>query len=496
MAVPAIATLAQAFPSVDQNVWQAIQDVRWTDWSGFWLRYLLSDRYMVCFFLALVPLLLFVPRRHLRTGIIVSSLVFLAYIFGAAYPLVWLVMCVAFFYLGERFVIEAKRTDVVRWGPPLAAILCIGGWYLGAMLLGLVHVTRDNNDLLFEHCPWLFPLIVRAGFFEGDHPPQWFTLFFVVQLNGIVIFVIRMIHYFSELKRDTIPPAQRTLTNFLAFASFAPTVMQGPIERFADFQKGLAHCHERRTPRDMLYGLYRIGMGLVKNLFLLLVVRPPLARLLVDQGYFTQPERAESYVLLFFCVHFLVFHLYIEFSGYCDIAIGLARLLGYRAAENFNKPWLATNLTDIWRRWHITLSFICRDYIFMPMVRRRWSPVTSLVVTFLIVGALHNMNPSYLLWGAVMGLMVAVNHKWTRWMRDLDRAPERRLSKIRRFWLKLRPLPTLCAWALTMNAFVFSGLILAWTLERWYGCWIAWELIRRPALWIGRACGLDWPESP
>ena len=73
----------------------------------------------------------------------------------------------------------------------------------------------------------------------------------------------------------------------------------------------------------------------------------------------------------------------------------MARLVGYRATENFDRPWLSRSLTDLWRRWHISFSFILRDYIFMPLVRRRWGLISALVVTFGICGILHNCHVPY-----------------------------------------------------------------------------------------------------
>jgi D-alanyl-lipoteichoic acid acyltransferase DltB (MBOAT superfamily) len=489
MYVLAVTILAQIAPPTGQTFREMLRQISWENWLAEFWPYIFADRFMVILFLPLVPILLLLPRRHLRIGIIVTSLIFIGYLFGPVYPLVWLAMCVAFYRLSESFAVEAKRKDVLQWGPPLAAILCVGGWYIGSMALGLINITRDFNSELFDRARWLFPLNVRDGSWQFflSHPPQIFAaVFFVPQLNGIVIFTIRMMHYFSELKRDTIPRAERTLLNFIAFASFGPTLMQGPIERFHDFQEGLAHCHERRTRADVGAGLARIGLGLMKNVFCVAVLLPLLLKIVVDGRYYEAPERIQSYAVLFFCAHLQVLWIYLHFSGYCDIAIGLARLVGYRAVENFDQPWLATSLTDMWRRWHISFSFILRDYVFMPLVRQRWNTTLSLVVTFVVCALLHNLNLGYLLWGVLMGLMVAVNQKWSRWMRQLDRHPTRRLAAVRHAWLRLAPLPTICAWALTINAFVLSGLA---AFGGQGGFRVAWELIRRPALGLADACG-------
>jgi D-alanyl-lipoteichoic acid acyltransferase DltB (MBOAT superfamily) len=493
MLASSMLTLVDWFASLRDLVWEPLARAPWGEWRGFWLqRSLIFDlRFLVCFYLPLVPVLWLFPRRHVRTGITLTSLVFLAYCFGILYAPFWLGMCFLFYWLSERFAVEAKRKDVWQWGPPLAAIAMLVVWYLIALRLNTIRIPVEWNYWLFHHVPWLFPLGARKLPWEAyhvllpanfeQHPLQLFFLMFCVpQNNGLVIFMIRMMHYFSELKRGTIPREQRTPGNFLAFVSFGPTVVMGPIERFADFQTGLAHCHERREWRDLAAGGGRIVIGMLKNLFCVLYLLHPI-RLLGEGGYYTRPEQVHSYGTLFFGIHLQVLCLYLAFSGYSDIAIGQARLLGYRALENFKYPWLSTSLADMWRRWHITFSFILRDYVFIPLVRYRWGALASSLLTFFVCGLLHNMSLPWVIWGLTMGLMVWVYQRWARWMRDLDRHPSRRLSAVRRAWLKLQPLPRLCAWFVTINAFCLSGLI---ALGGTGGLRVAWELVRRPVVWL------------
>jgi len=495
-----LSALAANFASfLERMVWEPLAATRWGSWHDFWLRYVLFDRYLVAFFFPLLPVLLVIPRRHLRTGITATSLAFLAYVFGLLYPAIWLAQCVAFYRLTERFAREARRQDVWRWGPPIAAIACMGGWYVGSMALSRIGLSRQFNAWLVENLPVILPLGARHWPWEtiwfwqpGQRIPSLPALLFSVpQTNGIVIFTIRMMHYFSELKRGTIPAEQRSLWNFVAFCSFAPTILQGPIERFADFQRELQSCHLHRSAREIAYAFGRILLGLGKHLFALRILGPPLSAWILGRGYYQHPERIDSYFDLLWPIHLQVFYLYLDFSGYCDIAIGMARLLGYRPAENFNRYWLATSLTDMWRRWHITFSFILRDYVFMPLVRHRWPATLALQATFIVCGLMHNLAYTYVLWGMVMGLMVAINQKWTRAMRTLDRQPAARLSRLRRFLQRFAPLPRLCAWFLTLNAFACSALILVHTREL-SGWRVLRELIWRPLAAIANLLAADF----
>ena len=163
-------------------------------------------------------------------------------------------------------------------------------------------------------------------------------------------------------------------------------------------------------------------------------------------------------------------------------AIGMSRLIGYRVVENFKRPWMAHSLTDMWRRWHISLSFILRDYIFFPLTRRRWNGVLVLLITFLVCGIWHNFSAHYAAWGLLMGLLVAINQKWTRWMRTLDRHSQRRFAATRRACLMLRPLPKICGWLLTINVFLMTGWVCFGGVAG--AGRVIRELLRRPVEWL------------
>lgn len=520
MGVSCLANVAESFLTavtdflwaVGLCLWEPLARTPWTDWHGFWIPWVFVNpdgRYPVYFFLPLALLLLAFPRRHVRGGIIVTGLLFMGYVFGAAFPVFWVLVCAAFYRLSERFAVEARRRDVLQIGPPLAAAAIIAIWFTVANNLHHLRLPAELNAWLFQHWPWVFPLGFReflpwesyslylgqriglSGVLPPDPaavaarpPPLFYWMFFSPQTCGLVMLTIRMISYFSELKRDTIPRQERSFWNFLAYNSFGPVFLMGPIERYADFQANLRVCHERRGWRDVGAGLWRLAVGLGKCLFVVLY----LARPVLDFAprLYLRPESISDYPALFFGVHWQMLGLYLLFSGYSDAAVGLARLVGYRATENFRRPYLACNLTDMWRRWHISLSFVLRDYVFLPLVRRRWRLLPSLLLTFFLCGLLHNYSLAFVLWGLVMGVMVWVSQRWGRAMRALERHPERLLARVRRVALSLQPLPRLCAWFITINAFCLSGLICFGGPR---GFVVVWELLRRPALRLAEVCG-------
>ena len=453
---------------------------------------MLDDRFPVCFFLPLLLILLLFPPRHLRTGIVITSLIFIAYVFGTLYVLFWLAMCVVFYWITQRFARQAELGEVSQRRLTITGTLIIGGWFVITLLLHNIRISSDLNYWLFHHVPWIFPLLARKFPWETYHfilpssveqnPPQlMFALFFAPQTCGLVIFTIRMMHYFSELKWGTIPAARRTFLNFLAYVSYAPTLIFGPIERFAEFDREMDVCHTRRSLGNVARGLARITLGVGKSVFCTLYLFPLVWHWTKEQECYVNPQLVNSTTLLTLILPLNLLWLYLEFSGYCDISAGIAHVLGYRQIENFRYPWLSTSLRDFWRRWHISFSFILRDYVYFPLGGSRHHNLRNLLVTFVVCGIMHNFDLKFALWGVVMALMIMVNQLWARWMKRLDEHPERRLTRIRHAWLSLQPLPRICAWVVTMNAFFLSCTVIVGGFKWWH---LPWELIRRTLDWL------------
>jgi D-alanyl-lipoteichoic acid acyltransferase DltB (MBOAT superfamily) len=458
---------------------------------------LFDERYVVCWFAPLLPILLFLQRDRLRVGIICTGLIFLAYVFGVAYAVFWLLNAVLFYWLAEWFARECRRTDVLPIGPPLAAILIITTWHVGTMLLHEIELPATLNTWLFEHARWLYPLGTRdlpweprfPALFENRHAPgpaqPLYALFWNIHNIGTAYFTVRMLHYFSDIKRGTLPAERRTPLNFLAYVCYAPNLIQGPIERFLPFQDEMNDCHTRRRWSNLPPALLRIGLGLLKGIVATWYVSPFLAEEMGvgSQGatFYEHPAEIESTLVLYFGVAVHLSWLYLLFSGYCDISAGFARLLGYRQAENFDKPWLSTSLRDFWRRWHLTLSFILRDYIYIALGGNRRHVPLNICITFFLCGIWHWLMVQVGIWGIAMGLLVTANHYWVHFVKWLDEHPDYTWSRLRQRWIKIPILPTLCAWLITQHAFMWTILILFGGGAAYR---VPFELLRRLSAWI------------
>ncbi len=474
---------------------EPLRTAPWGELRDFWLAKIFDDRFLVAWFLPLVPLLLLVPARHLRAGLLVGSCAFIGYVFGAAYLAFWLLAGVALFYFSEHYARRCRRPGARPWAPPLLAVGVIVGVYVGTLLVRWAFLPIGLNAWLHENLPFLFPLGSRGLWWEPSFRPfeavrerlgflpLLTAMFFDAHTIGTAYLLVRMLHYFSELRRDGIPPHRRTLLNFLTYISYGPALIQGPLERYGVFQDELDTCHARRSPAQLPAALTRIGLGVVKSIFAQLYLRPAMYYNMGLDGnpqkhfhYFDYPESIST-PWLYLGLFVPIFWIYIEMSGYVDISAGIARLLGYRQVENFNKPWLATSLRDFWRRWHISLSMILRDYIYIPLGGNRRHQTLNNVVTFAICGAWHPPVLAAASWGVVMGLMLAVNQRWVEWMKRVDAAPGGTVAAIRRAVLRVPLLPQILGWVVTQHAFVWS--LLMFNHGPLPAIRVPWELARR-----------------
>lgn len=468
-----------------------LREAAWGDWRGFWLGEVFDDRFVVVWFLPLAPVLLLARGERLRPAIVGTGLAWLAYVYGVFYAVFWLGLCVGLHRLAERYAEELRRPVRPRVSPQAAAWWLLGCGYLAFFAVKHVRLPTGVNEWLHAWLPLLYPLGARGLAWEpswgegasGGVAPQLFRAVFANPHNiGIAYLAVRMLHYFSEAGRGGIPAASRGRLNFLAWTCYAPALMQGPLERYGRFQEELDGCDGRRGWGGAAWGAGRIVMGVLKSVTATLYFRPAVEGALGRGGaYYENPAAIGSYALLYFGVYVQIFWLYLEFSGYCDVSAGVARLLGYRQVENFRMPWLATSLRDFWRRWHISLSQTLRDYVYIPLGGSRRRHVGNLCLTFGLCGLWHAPLPRVAMWGVVMGLMVAAHHAWHKWMERLDARPGGVLAGLRRGWLRLGPLPRVCAWALTIHCFVMSLLIFFGGSG---GFRVAGELLRRPLTWI------------
>jgi D-alanyl-lipoteichoic acid acyltransferase DltB (MBOAT superfamily) len=219
---------------------------------------------------------------------------------------------------------------------------------------------------------------------------------------GISFYTFQSLTYTVDIYRGELKP-ERHFGRFALYIAFWPQLVAGPIERAATL---LPQFHERHRPNyDRIVG----GLCLIAYGFFKKVVVADRCALYVDEVY-GHTDLYNGWNLLMATFLFAI-QIYCDFSGYTDIAIGSAKMMGYDLMTNFNRPYLSTSITEFWRRWHISLSTWFRDYIYIPMGGGRKGKVRGLLnafFTFVLSGFWHGANWTFLAWGAFHGSLLVV----------------------------------------------------------------------------------------
>jgi D-alanyl-lipoteichoic acid acyltransferase DltB (MBOAT superfamily) len=249
------------------------------------------------------------------------------------------------------------------------------------------------------------------------HPP----LVQVALPLGLSFFTFQAVSHLVEVHRGIVPAA--TLLQTAAWLSFFPTIVSGPIVRPSELVPQLTVPGDHRAV-DSDAAFWLIIRGLAKKV----VIASYLASTIADP-VFASPQRHGALVVLIGIYAFAI-QLYCDFSGYSDIAIGCALLLGFRIPQNFNDPYRARSVTEFWERWHITLSRWLRDFVFMPLARRSRRTTAAvcrnLVIVMVLAGLWHGAGTTFLAFGLVHGIALAVERAARERRRHLGRpAPAR-----------------------------------------------------------------------
>jgi alginate O-acetyltransferase complex protein AlgI len=225
---------------------------------------------------------------------------------------------------------------------------------------------------------------------------------------GISFFTFQTISYAVDVYTGKTKPV-KNIIDFGFYVSFFPQLVAGPIVRAAEFIPQL-YSSFRLTIREMGHAVFLIVSGLIKKM----IISDYISVNFVDR-VFDHPVAYSGFENLMALYGYSV-QIYCDFSGYTDIAIGVALLLGFRLPVNFNSPYKAMNVTDFWRRWHISLSSWLRDYLYIPLGGNKKGVLRNyenIMVTMLLGGLWHGANLRFVLWGGLHGLALVAHKMWT-----------------------------------------------------------------------------------
>ena len=315
----------------------------------------------------------------------------------------------------NNLVLVAASIVFYGWGDPVAAFALIlpsiaMNFYLGRML-GRAEGAGRRRLIVFSIAINLGILIVfKYSRFIVENLNDVLMLFGAPALRvpaltlplGISFFTFHILSYLIDVYRGTTAP-QSSLTAFALYIINFPQLIAGPIIRYRQIADQLAV--RATTLGDFEYGVLRFVTGLAKKL----LIADPIGQI-ADAVFGVAPGELTTGAA-WLGVSCYALQIYFDFSGYSDMAIGLARMFGFRFPENFNYPYAATSIQDFWRRWHMTLSAWFRDYVYIPLGGNRfgsWNTARNLWIVFFLTGAWHGASWNFVIWGLWHGLFLSL----------------------------------------------------------------------------------------
>ena len=330
-------------------------------------------------FLPCVLILYFlVPGWLKNTVLLLSSLFF--YAWGEPRFVVFMVIAIVqgyvFGLLAEKFRDRPKRAKLCLWA---SAVVSLG-------LLG--------------YCKYADFFISGFNTLTGLSLP----LLHVALPIGISFYTFQILSYVIDVYRGDVT-AQRNLIDLAAYVAMFPQLIAGPIVRYADIAPQLKR--RTHTLADAAYGVRRFILGLSKKVLLANVLYELIST------YKNSTETSVLFVWLYAAAY--VLHLYFDFSGYSDMAIGLGRIFGFHFPENFDYPYISASVTEFWRRWHMSLGSWFRDYVYIPLggnrvSRSKW--FRNIFIVWLLTGLWHGAAWTFILWGLFFAVFLTAEKLW------------------------------------------------------------------------------------
>lgn len=317
------------------------------------------------------------------------------------------------------------------WGEPVYILVMIFSILMNWIFGNFISRYRDSDRKKAKH--FLVGCIVvnlaLLGFFK-------YWDFFASNLNhlglslpilrlslpiGISFYTFQTMSYPIDLYRKQTDP-QKSLVSFGAYVCMFPQLIAGPIVRYVDVAKQLDH---RTLSRQSFYdGTRRFIVGLCKKVLLANNAGQ------VFETISQLPVSERSVLTAWLGIILYAFQIYFDFSGYSDMAIGLGKMLGFDFPENFNYPYISDSITEFWRRWHMTLSFWFRDYVYIPLGGNRHGlkrQLINIMIVWLLTGFWHGASWNFVLWGVYYGVILIMEKlfrlKWLKkspgWVRHV-----------------------------------------------------------------------------
>ncbi|MBI9054099.1 MAG: MBOAT family protein [Bacteroidales bacterium] len=291
-------------------------------------------------------------------------------------------------------------------------------------LLGYFKYTYFFTDIFNSTFHTDFKVINYLASLTNNIAGSSFDISRIVLPVGISFYTFQTISYTVDVYRGKLKPV-KNIIDFGFYVSFFPQLVAGPIVRAAEFIPQLYQKY-KLTRQEFGHAIFLILNGLVKKI----LISDYISINFVDR-VFDSPLSFTGFENLM-AVYGYSIQIYCDFSGYTDIAIGIALLLGFRLPVNFNSPYKAMNITDFWRRWHISLSSWLRDYLYIPLggnKKGKTRMYINLMITMLLGGLWHGASLRFVIWGGIHGIGLVIHKLWVKMNLSLSKRYSARSSK-------------------------------------------------------------------
>ncbi len=361
------------------------------------------------FFLPLVVLLYWRTKGSVRMWVLILASYYFYMSWMPVYGLLLFGITLVNWLLGKALFKAVDRPEGkssnAKWLLWLGLLINLGSLFYYKYANFAVQALGDTYRVIAQALAFVAPAAKQL-------PPWDAPLYDIFLPLAISFFVFEFVHYLIDIYRGDKPV--QSFTKFMVFSAFFPSQIAGPIKRYQDFIKQLIDPTKLTTP------VFFEAVGLfIQGLFKKVAIADPVGSLIFP--YYAQYAPMSSGDAWLIALGFVI-QCYCDFSAYTDMAKGSALLMGIRLPDNFALPLLATNLSDFWRRWHMSLSSWLRDYVYAPLAgsgRDRFLTWRALFITMVVCGMWHGVGWHYAVFGMIQGVALIIHREWRLLLKKL-----------------------------------------------------------------------------
>jgi alginate O-acetyltransferase complex protein AlgI len=361
---------------------------------------LFTHLYFWIFFALILLVYTFIYKKHpLRNAFLFFASLFFYYKSGGHFFVILIFSTLVDYTLGQM-IFKSNKATKRKLFVALSVITNLG-------LLSYFKYAYFFIDIVNKIFNTDYQVVDLLSLWANNLTGSSFNITQIILPVGISFYTFQTISYTVDIYRNKVKPV-KNIIDFGFYVSFFPQLVAGPIVRAAEFVPQLYQKFQL-SKQEFGYAVFLILNGLIKKM----LISDFISINFVDR-IFANPELYTGFENLM-GVYGYGLQIYCDFSGYTDIAIGVALLLGFRLPLNFNSPYKAENITDFWRRWHISLSTWLRDYLYIPLGGNRKGKTRTyihLAITMILGGLWHGAAWRFIIWGAFHGVWLAIHKAW------------------------------------------------------------------------------------